>query len=153
MTLQMSPCTLKRIICSIVKLKMMIRAALCVVLLLVLTVFSTCFALQIIFHQQNPGIDYEFYIPVEKKEGERERLSERERETPREAPRERQRERESGRAPLRSEFITSWPSDFFSLLFCKVFDRCDFCMLHTVAGSTKSHAAHTWILSVAVLNP
>lgn len=68
---------------------------------------TTQLQLYIIFHQQNPGIDYEFYIPVEKKEGERERQSERERETPREAPRERQRERESGRAPLRSPLTVS----------------------------------------------
>ncbi|XP_051922230.1 thrombospondin type-1 domain-containing protein 4-like [Hippocampus zosterae] len=31
---------------------------------------STQLQLYIIFHQQNPGIDYEFYIPVEKTEGE-----------------------------------------------------------------------------------
>lgn len=68
---------------------------------------TTQLQLYIIFHQQNPGIDYEFYIPVEKKEGERERLSERDRETPREAPRERQREREAGRAPLRSPLTVS----------------------------------------------
>ncbi|XP_078143483.1 ADAMTS-like protein 4 isoform X2 [Centroberyx gerrardi] len=61
--------------------------------------------LYIIFHRQNPGIDYEFYIPVEK-ERERERPKEREaaRERPREreAARERQRERDAARAPLRS---------------------------------------------------
>ncbi|XP_061632436.1 thrombospondin type-1 domain-containing protein 4 isoform X2 [Phyllopteryx taeniolatus] len=45
--------------------------------------------LYIIFHQQNPGIDYEFYIPVEKKEGE----------TP--------RERQPARAPLRSPLTVS----------------------------------------------
>lgn len=59
---------------------------------------------QIIFHKENPGIDYEFYIPVEKKEEERERPKERERETPRNAPRERPREREQARAPLRSKY-------------------------------------------------
>lgn len=68
-------------------------------------VLSPCFAPQIIFHKENPGIDYEFYVPVEKKELERERLTEKERETPREAPRERQREREPGRAPLRSTSV------------------------------------------------
>ncbi|XP_041648933.1 thrombospondin type-1 domain-containing protein 4 [Cheilinus undulatus] len=69
---------------------------------------TTQLQLYIIFHKENPGIDYEFYIPVEKKEGERERLAERERETPREAPtRERQREREPGRAPLRSPLTVS----------------------------------------------
>lgn len=60
--------------------------------------------LQIIFHKENPGIDYEFYIPVEKKEEERERPKERERETPRNAARERPREREQARAPLRSKY-------------------------------------------------
>ncbi|MEQ2175811.1 hypothetical protein GOODEAATRI_021552, partial [Goodea atripinnis] len=55
----------------------------------------------IIFHKENPGIDYEFYIPVEDKDGEKERLVESER--PRESPRERQRQREPARAPLRSK--------------------------------------------------
>ncbi|XP_057690045.1 thrombospondin type-1 domain-containing protein 4 isoform X1 [Corythoichthys intestinalis] len=50
---------------------------------------STQLQLYIIFHQQNPGIDYEFYIPVEKKEGE--------------APMERQ----PARAPLRSPLTVS----------------------------------------------
>lgn len=59
---------------------------------------SHCFAPQIIFHKENPGINYEFYVPVEKREVERERMVEREKE----APRERPREREPGRAPLRS---------------------------------------------------
>lgn len=59
----------------------------------VLSVLSPCLALQIIFHKENPGIDYEFYIPVEKKE--------RERETARERP----REREPARAPFRSTSI------------------------------------------------
>ncbi|KAM6995185.1 thrombospondin type-1 domain-containing protein 4 isoform 1-T1 [Tautogolabrus adspersus] len=69
---------------------------------------TTQLQLYIIFHKENPGIDYEFYIPVEKKEGERERLTERERETPREAaPRERLRERDPGRAPLRSPLTVS----------------------------------------------
>lgn len=61
-------------------------------------VCSVCFPLQIIFHKQNPGIDYEFYVPVENKDGEKERLPESE--TPRESPRERPREREPVRAPL-----------------------------------------------------
>lgn len=68
--------------------------------------FSPHFPLQIIFHKENPGIDYEFYVPVEKKEIERERLMERERET----PRERHREREPARAPLRSMSIADFPS-------------------------------------------
>lgn len=63
------------------------------------------FALQIIFHKENPGIDYEFYVPVEKKDADRERPVEREWETPRHPPRERSRERDSGRAPLRSKSI------------------------------------------------
>lgn len=63
---------------------------------------------QIIFHKDNPGIDYEFYVPVEKKDAEREREREREREVEwesgRHPPRERSRERESGsRASLRSK--------------------------------------------------
>ncbi|KAM4580485.1 thrombospondin type-1 domain-containing protein 4 [Odontesthes bonariensis] len=68
---------------------------------------TTQLQLYIIFHKENPGIDYEFYIPVEKKEGERERLIERERETYREAPRERPREREPARAPLRGPLTVS----------------------------------------------
>ncbi|XP_030605999.1 thrombospondin type-1 domain-containing protein 4 [Archocentrus centrarchus] len=68
---------------------------------------STQLQLYIIFHKENPGIDYEYYIPVEKKEGEPEKLMERERETPREAPRERPREREPARAPLRSPLTVS----------------------------------------------
>ncbi|XP_036931557.1 thrombospondin type-1 domain-containing protein 4 [Acanthopagrus latus] len=68
---------------------------------------TTQLQLYIIFHKENPGIDYEFYVPVEKKEAERERLTEREWETPREAPRERQREREPVRAPLRSPLTVS----------------------------------------------
>lgn len=65
---------------------------------------------QIIFHKENPGIDYEFYVPMEKKDAER--APDRERERPVEAeweagrhpPRERSRERESGsRASLRSK--------------------------------------------------
>ncbi|KAL7393955.1 hypothetical protein ABVT39_018297 [Epinephelus coioides] len=64
---------------------------------------TTQLQLYIIFHKENPGIDYEFYIPVEKKEAERERLTEREREV----PRERQREREPARAPLRSPLTVS----------------------------------------------
>ncbi|XP_029694476.1 thrombospondin type-1 domain-containing protein 4 isoform X2 [Takifugu rubripes] len=68
---------------------------------------STQLQLYIIFHKENPGIDYEFYIPVEKKEEERERPKERERETPRNAPRERPREHEQARAPLRSPLTVS----------------------------------------------
>ncbi|XP_037532557.1 thrombospondin type-1 domain-containing protein 4 [Nematolebias whitei] len=66
---------------------------------------TTQLQLYIIFHKDNPGIDYEFYIPVEKKEGERENLLERE--TPREAPRERVREREPARAPLHGPLTVS----------------------------------------------
>lgn len=62
------------------------------------------FAVQIIFHKENPGIDYEFYVPAEKKEEERERPKDRERETPRNTPRETGREREQARAPLRSKY-------------------------------------------------
>ncbi|KAM9309469.1 thrombospondin type-1 domain-containing protein 4 [Pholidichthys leucotaenia] len=70
---------------------------------------TTQLQLYIIFHKDNPGIDYEFYIPVEKTEqAERERLMEREEEMPRETPLERQREREpSMRAPLRSPLTVS----------------------------------------------
>ncbi|XP_073341029.1 thrombospondin type-1 domain-containing protein 4 [Pagrus major] len=68
---------------------------------------TTQLQLYIIFHKENPGIDYEFYVPVEKKEAERERLTDREWETLREAPRERQREREPVRAPLRSPLTVS----------------------------------------------
>uniref|UniRef100_A0A8C6PH73 ADAMTS like 4 n=1 Tax=Nothobranchius furzeri TaxID=105023 RepID=A0A8C6PH73_NOTFU len=57
---------------------------------------TTQLQLYIIFHKENPGIDYEFYIPVEKKRKEAE-----ERETPREA--QRQRQREPARAALRGE--------------------------------------------------
>nr|XP_057941440.1 thrombospondin type-1 domain-containing protein 4 isoform X2 [Doryrhamphus excisus] len=64
---------------------------------------STQLQLYIIFHQQNPGIDYEFYIPVERKEPERPP----DRETPREAPRETQWERAPARAPLRSPLTVS----------------------------------------------
>ncbi|KAK5862231.1 hypothetical protein PBY51_017649 [Eleginops maclovinus] len=64
---------------------------------------TTQLELYIIFHKENPGIDYEFYIPVENKEVERERVTERERETPRERP----RERDPGRAPLRSPLTVS----------------------------------------------
>ncbi|XP_041844598.1 thrombospondin type-1 domain-containing protein 4 [Melanotaenia boesemani] len=66
---------------------------------------TTQLQLYIIFHKANPGIDYEFYIPVEKKEGERETLMERE--VPREAPRERLREREPARAPFRGPLTVS----------------------------------------------
>lgn len=61
-------------------------------------------AVQIIFHKENPGIDYEFYVPVEKKEEERERPKDREREAPRTPPREKPREHEQARAPLRSKY-------------------------------------------------
>lgn len=94
---------------------------------LLLSVLSPCSALQIIFHKENPGIDYEFYVPVEKKEVERERLPERERETPREAPRERQREREPARAPLRSTSNAFQPKDFSSFclgILTAVFSAC-----------------------------
>lgn len=80
--------------------------------LVLLSLLLPCFALQIIFHKENPGIDYEFYVPVEKKDAERERPMERERETPRNVPRERQRERESGRASLRSTSIVLQLNDF-----------------------------------------
>lgn len=62
------------------------------------------FAVQIIFHKDNPGIDYEFYVPAERKEEERERPKDRERETPRSPPRDTSREREPARAPLRSKY-------------------------------------------------
>lgn len=81
---------------------------------LTLSVLSPCFALQIIFHKENPGINYEFYVPVEKKVLQRERLTEREKE--REAPRERQREREPARAPLRSTSLALLLSGF--IFFC-----------------------------------
>ncbi|CAG6015343.1 unnamed protein product [Menidia menidia] len=68
---------------------------------------TTQLQLYLIFHKENPGIDYEFYIPVEKKDGEMERLIERERETSREAPWERLREREPARAPLRGPYTVS----------------------------------------------
>ncbi|XP_068179009.1 thrombospondin type-1 domain-containing protein 4 [Antennarius striatus] len=68
---------------------------------------TTQLQLYIIFHKENPGIDYEFYVPVEKKEVEREKVMERERETPREISRERLREREMGRTPLHSPFTMS----------------------------------------------
>lgn len=77
---------------------------------------SPCFALQIIFHKENPGVDYEFFVPVDKKDAERERLLERERETPRNTPRERLREREPGRVPLHSKNITPSVSGFFPSL-------------------------------------
>lgn len=67
---------------------------------------TTQLQLYIIFHRENPGIDYEYYIPVEKKEGERETPT-REKEPPREAPRERPRERETARAPLRGPLTVS----------------------------------------------
>ncbi|XP_068591440.1 thrombospondin type-1 domain-containing protein 4 isoform X3 [Cebidichthys violaceus] len=66
---------------------------------------TTQLQLYIIFHKENPGINYEFYVPVEKKEVERERLTEREKE--REVPRERPREREPARAPLRTPLTVS----------------------------------------------
>ncbi|KAK9513870.1 hypothetical protein VZT92_027371 [Zoarces viviparus] len=66
---------------------------------------TTQLQLYIIFHKENPGINYEFYVPVEKRELQRERLTEREKE--REAPRERQRERAPARAPLRSPLTVS----------------------------------------------
>ncbi|MEQ2272578.1 hypothetical protein XENORESO_000987 [Xenotaenia resolanae] len=66
---------------------------------------TTQLQLYIIFHKENPGIDYEFYIPVEDKDGEKERLVESER--PRESLRERQRQREPARGPLRSPLTVS----------------------------------------------
>ncbi|XP_064803633.1 thrombospondin type-1 domain-containing protein 4-like isoform X2 [Oncorhynchus masou masou] len=62
---------------------------------------TTQLTLYIIFHRQNPGIDYEFYIPTEKKVEERERPREREVERPREREVERERPRVGGREPLR----------------------------------------------------
>lgn len=79
---------------------------------------SPRFAVQIIFHKENPGIDYEFYIPVEKTEEERGRPKERERETPRHAPRERPWEREQARAPLRSKYT------LFGLRLCSLWQLC-----------------------------
>ncbi|KAM6968189.1 thrombospondin type-1 domain-containing protein 4-like isoform 1-T1 [Aplochiton taeniatus] len=58
---------------------------------------TTLLQLYIIFHRQNPGIDYEFFLPVEKTEGERESAS-----RERDGVRERGRETDGGRAPLRS---------------------------------------------------
>lgn len=73
---------------------------------------SPRFAVQIIFHKENPGIDYEFYVPVEKKEEERERPKDREREAPRNTP----REREQARAPLRSKYtLGDFPSSVWQL--------------------------------------
>lgn len=87
-----------------------------------LSVSAAYFALQIIFHKENPGIDYEFYIPVEKKEVERERITERQREPAREAPRERSREREPARAPLRSK---SFALQLLAFSVCKAgFSAC-----------------------------
>ncbi|XP_053699740.1 thrombospondin type-1 domain-containing protein 4 [Synchiropus splendidus] len=68
---------------------------------------TTQLQLYIIFHQKNPGIDYEFYIPMEKKEVEREKPMDRDWQTPRDIQRQRQRERETGRAPLRSPLTVS----------------------------------------------
>ncbi|XP_061885653.1 thrombospondin type-1 domain-containing protein 4 [Entelurus aequoreus] len=65
---------------------------------------STQLQLYIIFHQQNPGIDYEFYVPVDKKK-EAERPADRE--TPREASRDKLWEREPSRASLRSPLTVS----------------------------------------------
>uniref|UniRef100_A0AAV2MCH2 PLAC domain-containing protein n=1 Tax=Knipowitschia caucasica TaxID=637954 RepID=A0AAV2MCH2_KNICA len=56
---------------------------------------TTQLQLYIIFHQKNPGIDYEFYVPVEKPA---ERVVERARDPPREP---------AARAPLRSPFTVS----------------------------------------------
>lgn len=74
------------------------------------------FAVQIIFHKENPGIDYEFYVPVEKKEEESEKLKDREREAPRNTPREKPREREQARAPLRSKYtLVDFPCSAWQL--------------------------------------
>ncbi|KAJ8005055.1 hypothetical protein DPEC_G00142680 [Dallia pectoralis] len=71
---------------------------------------TTQLTLYIIFHKQNPGIDYEFYIPAEKKEeeekpreGERQRGGDRLREVQRPREREVVKEqlRDGGWAPLR----------------------------------------------------
>uniref|UniRef100_A0A665UEF9 PLAC domain-containing protein n=2 Tax=Echeneis naucrates TaxID=173247 RepID=A0A665UEF9_ECHNA len=56
---------------------------------------TTQLQLYIIFHKENPGIDYEYYVPVERKEVERE------------TARERPREREPVRAPLHSPLTVS----------------------------------------------
>ncbi|CAL8359785.1 unnamed protein product [Arctogadus glacialis] len=67
---------------------------------------TTQLQLYIIFHRQNPGIDYEYHLPVERAEREREKPREREREREREPARERPREREGlwegASSPLRS---------------------------------------------------
>ncbi|XP_012721199.2 thrombospondin type-1 domain-containing protein 4 [Fundulus heteroclitus] len=68
---------------------------------------TTQLQLYIIFQKENPGIDYEFYVPVENKEGEKERLAESEKETARETPRDRPMERQPVRAPLRSPLTVS----------------------------------------------
>ncbi|XP_028986014.1 ADAMTS-like protein 4 [Betta splendens] len=68
---------------------------------------TTQLQLYIIFHKENPGIDYEFHIPVDKKEGAQERPKDIEREPARETPREWAREREPARAPLRSSLTVS----------------------------------------------
>ncbi|XP_027867390.1 thrombospondin type-1 domain-containing protein 4 [Xiphophorus couchianus] len=66
---------------------------------------TTQLQLYIIYQKDNPGVDYEFYIPVENKDGDKERLPENE--TPREPPREKAREREPVRAPLRGSLTVS----------------------------------------------
>uniref|UniRef100_A0A3B5BFW0 ADAMTS like 4 n=1 Tax=Stegastes partitus TaxID=144197 RepID=A0A3B5BFW0_9TELE len=61
--------------------------------------------LYIIFHKENPGIDYEFYVPVEKKE---ERLTEME--VPREPARERPRSMEEAAPVAPPALAPSFPS-------------------------------------------
>uniref|UniRef100_A0A3Q1C6Q7 PLAC domain-containing protein n=1 Tax=Amphiprion ocellaris TaxID=80972 RepID=A0A3Q1C6Q7_AMPOC len=65
--------------------------------------------LYIIFHKENPGIDYEFYVPLEKKE---ERLMEREapREQAREWPREQLKEQPRDREPMREQLRDREPA-------------------------------------------
>lgn len=96
---------------------------------------------QIIFHKENPGIDYEFYIPVEKKEEERERPKEREREAPRNAPRERPREREQARAPLRSKYplLGAFPRSLWQLCPKSPINQMSGCTCATRSFSTDTN--------------
>uniref|UniRef100_A0A8C1JR35 PLAC domain-containing protein n=1 Tax=Cyprinus carpio TaxID=7962 RepID=A0A8C1JR35_CYPCA len=72
--------------------------------------------LYIIFHRQNPGIDYEYYIPVEKR---------------RDGEREVHRERERGRAALRELSQLSTVSLSHSFSFSTSFSRhLRFCFSH-----------------------
>ncbi|CAL8247271.1 unnamed protein product [Lota lota] len=63
---------------------------------------TTQLQLYIIFHRQNPGIDWEYYLPVVRAEREREKPREREVARERERPREREGLREEASSPLRS---------------------------------------------------